>query len=79
MALCWSENAQLSGDSRKALKDSTVMNEEEASFSFVVVENFVKIVKRSLDPKVDLDHKSKNVRKKKKREKKEITPFVFHA
>ena len=47
------------------------MNEEEASFSFVVVENFVKIVKRSLDPKVDLDHKSKNVREKKERKKKE--------
>ena len=54
MALCWSENAQLSGDSRKALKDSTVMS-GEASLTFVfVVEYLVKRVKRSLELKEDL-------------------------
>lgn len=54
MALCWSEKAQLSGDRRKALKDSTVMNEEASSLSLTfVVEYFVKRVKRSLEPKVD--------------------------
>ena len=50
MELCWSEKAQLSGDRRKALKDSTVMN--EASLTFVAY--FVKRIKRSSEPKVDL-------------------------
>ena len=50
MALCWSEKAQLSGDRRKALKDSTVINMESLEF----VENFVKRDKRSLESKVDL-------------------------
>jgi hypothetical protein len=50
VVLCWSEKAQLSGDRRKALKDSTVMN--EASLTFV--EYFVKRTKRSLEPKEDL-------------------------
>jgi hypothetical protein len=47
--LCWSEKAQLSGESRKVLKDSTVMN--EASLTFV--EYFAKRVESPLESKVD--------------------------
>ena len=50
--LCWSEKAQLSGDRRKVLNDSTVMNDEVGSLSFVV-ENLVKRDKRSLEVEVD--------------------------
>ena len=52
VVLCWSEKAQLSGDRRKVLKDSTVMNVEVESSSFVV-ENLVKRDKRSLEFAVD--------------------------
>ena len=50
--LCWSEKAQLSGDRRKVLKDSTVMNVEVESSSFVV-ENLVKRDRRSVEFEVD--------------------------
>ena len=52
VVLCWSEKAQLSGDRRKVLNDSTVMNDEVGSLSFVV-ENLVKRDKRSLEFEVD--------------------------
>ena len=50
--LCWSEKAQLWGDRRNALIDSTVMNDEVGSSSFVV-ENLVKRDRRSLEFEVD--------------------------
>ena len=50
--LCWSEKAQLSGDRRKVLKDSTVMNVEVESSS-LDVENLVKRDKRSVEFEVD--------------------------
>ena len=50
--LCWSEKAQLSGDRRKVLNDSTAMNDEVGSLSFVV-ENLVKRDRRSLEFEVD--------------------------
>ena len=51
--LCWSEKAQLSGDRRKVLKDSTVMIDEEVGSSSFVVENLVKRDRRSLEFEVD--------------------------
>ena len=51
--LCWSEKAQLWGDRRNALIDSTVMNDEVGSSSFVV-ENLVKRdSRRSVEFEVD--------------------------
>jgi hypothetical protein len=49
--LCWSENAQLSGERRKVLKDSRVMISGELSS---LVAYLVKSVKRSLESEVDL-------------------------
>ena len=53
VVLCWSEKAQLSGDRRKVLKDSTVMIDEEVGSSSFFVENLVKRDKRSLEFEVD--------------------------
>lgn len=53
--MCWSEKAELSGDRRKALKDSRVMISVALS---TFVEYFIKIVERSEESKVDLHTKS---------------------
>ena len=48
--MCWSEKIELSGDRRKALKDSRVMISVALS---TFVEYFIKIVERSEESRVD--------------------------
>ena len=76
--LCWSEKAQLSGDRRKVLNDSTVMYVEVESSSFVV-ENFVKRDRRSVEFEVDFTNAASDIIVGYNKKKNEFMPFVFHA